>query len=101
MYYEDRFVVVPLQLSKVASLFLEGQVLADGLDELHLQAAGAFGVSLVASPYSMLQLAHLDEDTEESTVIVRKSCFPRGCCCSLSIYFPRTSAVVRDMLVCR
>lgn len=43
----------------VASLFVEGQVLADGLDELHLQAAGAFGMSLVTTPYSILELAHL------------------------------------------
>lgn len=43
----------------VALLLFEGQLLADGFDELHLQRAGALSVSLVASPHPMLQLPHL------------------------------------------
>lgn len=41
------------------SLLLESQVLANGLDKLHLQAAGALRVSLVTSPHPVLQFCHL------------------------------------------
>lgn len=44
---------------RAGSLLPEGQVLANGFDELHLQAAGALRVSLVTGPHAMLQFCHL------------------------------------------